>query len=85
MAEAWREFLAAWAGASTTADEYRELDSERVLVFSNYSRRGRTSGVELGEMRSDVAAPFQVHGGNVTSLSLRRDRDLALADVGLKE
>jgi ketosteroid isomerase-like protein len=84
MARAWREFLAAWADVCTTGDEYRELDSERVLVLGHYSGHGKTSGVELGEMRTDVAALFQLREGKVTRLSLWRDRDRALADLGLE-
>jgi ketosteroid isomerase-like protein len=83
MGEAWREFMSAWAGVSTTADEYRELDGERILVCSHYSGRGRTSGW-LGEMRLNVAALFQMRGGKVTRLTLWRDRARALADLGLE-
>jgi ketosteroid isomerase-like protein len=83
MAEAWREFLHAWADASTEADEYRELDSERVLVFSHYSGHGKLSGLELEDMRTDVAALFHIRDGKVRRLVLWRDRDRALADLGL--
>ena len=72
-----------WAGVSTTADDYRELDGERILVFSHYTGRGRTRGVELGEMRSNVAALFQMRGDKVTRLTLWRARDRALADLRL--
>ena len=51
VAEAWREFLHAWADAPSKADEYRELDSERVLVFSHYSGHGKLSGLEMEDMR----------------------------------
>ena len=33
MAKAWREFLSAWEDYSIEAEEYRELDDERVLVL----------------------------------------------------
>ena len=52
MAGAWREFLSAWEDYRNVADEYRELDNERVLVFIHVSGREKTSGVELGQMRT---------------------------------
>jgi hypothetical protein len=48
MAEAWREFLLAWVDVSTKADQYRELDNERVLVFGQYSGHGKLSGLGTG-------------------------------------
>jgi ketosteroid isomerase-like protein len=85
MAEAWREFLRAWADVSTKADTYRELDSERVLVLGHYSGHGKLSGLELEDMRTDVAALVHIRDGKVTRLVLWRDRDCALADLGLEE
>jgi ketosteroid isomerase-like protein len=34
MAEGWRGFLSAWEELRTEAEEYRELDDDRVLVFT---------------------------------------------------
>ena len=47
MTSGWREFLVAWDGYSVQADEYREVDDERVFVLLHGGRR-KTSGVELG-------------------------------------
>ena len=33
MAEGWRGFLSVWEDVRADAEEYRELDSERVLVL----------------------------------------------------
>jgi ketosteroid isomerase-like protein len=86
MAEAWREFLLAWADVSTKADQYRELDNERVVVFGHYnSGHGKLSGLELEDMRTDVAALVHIRDGKVTRLVLWWDRDRALADLGLAE
>jgi hypothetical protein len=41
--------------------------------------------LELGEMRSQVAALFQVSGCKGTRLSLWRNRDRALSELGLDE
>jgi hypothetical protein len=50
MTEAMRDFLQAWDGYRVGADEYRELERERVLVLSHFGGRGRTSGFELGQI-----------------------------------
>jgi hypothetical protein len=43
MAEGEREFLNARADVRVSVDEYRELDSQRVLVLLHGSGRGKTS------------------------------------------
>jgi hypothetical protein len=48
MAEGIRSFLGAWEEYRVEADEYRELDDERVLVVHHVSGRGKTSGLDLG-------------------------------------
>ena len=85
MAEGWREWLSAWEDYRVEADEYRELDEERVLVLSHYSGRGKTSGLEVGQMRTDGATLFHVRDGKVMRFVGYWDRDRALADLGLKE
>ncbi len=85
MAEGWREWLNAWEDYPVEADEYRELDEERVLVLSRYSGRGKTSGLEVGRMRTDGATLFHVRDGKVTRFVGYWDRDRAPADLGLKE
>jgi ketosteroid isomerase-like protein len=84
LAEGWREILSALDDVHLEADEYRELDGERVLVLNHYSGgSGKTSGVELGRMRSEVAALFHVRDGKVTRLVLYWERDRAFADLDL--
>ena len=86
MAEGQRDFLRAWEGFRSVADEYRELDDHRpLLVLDHLSGRGKTSGVEVGQMRTDTASLFHVRGGKVTRLVAYLDRDRALADLGLQE
>ena len=52
MAAGWGGFLTAWEAHRTEADEYRELDGECVLVLNHWSGRGKTSGVEIGQIQS---------------------------------
>jgi hypothetical protein len=83
MGEANGSFVSAWEEFRTEADEYHELDDERVLVLVHFSGRGKTSGLDLGEMRAKGAELFQIRDGKVTSLVLYFDRKRALADLGL--
>jgi ketosteroid isomerase-like protein len=83
MAEGWRDFLNAWEGYRVEADDYRDLDDERVLVLISQSGRGKTSGVELRQMQSKAAALFHIRDGNVTRLVRYFNRERALADLGL--
>ena len=57
MAEAWREVLECLGGPAPEADEYRALDDARVLVLFRFSGRGKTSGLELGQMQSGGSEP----------------------------
>jgi ketosteroid isomerase-like protein len=50
MAEGMRDWLNAWEDARAEADEYRELDDERVLTLVQFSGRGKASGLELGQL-----------------------------------
>jgi hypothetical protein len=83
MAEGFRDFVSAWEGFRVEADEYRELDDERVLVLSHFSGRGKTSGLELGQMRTKGAELFQVRGGKVVKFVIHWQRERALTDLGL--
>ena len=85
MAELWRDFLSAWEDVRFGADEYRELDGERVLALTYASGRGRTSGLELGEFHPKGANLFHIQDGKVTRLVAYLDRDRAFADLGLEE
>ena len=67
------------------ADEYRALDDERVLVLMHFSGRGKTSGLEVGQIQMKGANLFHVRGGKVTRLVTYWDRERAFADLGLGE
>jgi ketosteroid isomerase-like protein len=85
MGELWREYLSAWEGYRIEADEFRELDNERVLVLSHYSGSGKASGLELAQMSAKAAQIFYLRDGKVTRLVGYNDREHALADLGLEE
>jgi ketosteroid isomerase-like protein len=79
----WRDdFLSAWAEVRVEADEYRELDGERVLVLGHVTGRGRASGLEL-RGRGETAVLFHVRDGKVTRQVSYLERDRAFADLGL--
>ena len=84
MAEAWRESLSAFSSFRVNADEYREIDGGRVLVFHTWSGRGKASGVEVEQMEARSATLFHICGGKVIRLVAYWDRDRALADLGLE-
>ena len=83
MAEAVRSGLSPWEKYRVEAYEYRELDDERVLVLVHRTGRGKTSGVELGQIGTQGAQLFHVRDGKVTRYVTWADRERALADLGL--
>jgi ketosteroid isomerase-like protein len=83
MAEAWRDVLSVWDELRPEVEEYRELDDERVLVLVRLRGRGKTSGVELDEMRAKPVVLYQVRGGKVTRLVVYADSNQALTELGL--
>ncbi len=80
MEEGWRQWLIAWDSYKAEADEYRELDPERVVVFGRMSGRGKTSGVNV---ETEFANVLDLRDGKVTRLCLYSMRERALADLGL--
>jgi ketosteroid isomerase-like protein len=83
MAEGTRQLLNAWEEYRVHAEEYREIDAEHILVLMRASGRGKTSGLELEQMRAKGASLFEVRDGRVTRLVAYFDRDRALTELGL--
>jgi ketosteroid isomerase-like protein len=83
MVEATRDVLGAWEDLGVEVEEYRELDGERVLVLMHLSGRGKTSGLDLAQIRSKGAWLVHVRDGKVTRFVRYWDRERALADLGL--
>jgi ketosteroid isomerase-like protein len=85
MAQAWGAFLNAWDDYRVEADDFFEVDRERVLVLMKHGGRGNTSGLDVERLKTDGANLFHVRDGRITRLVIHWDRDRALADLGLKE
>ena len=83
MIEGWRDFLKAWEHWRGEAEQYRELDSERVLVLIHGTGRGKATGLEAAQIRSEGANLFHVSGGRVKRLVVYFNRETAFADLGL--
>jgi ketosteroid isomerase-like protein len=85
MAKAYRLFLSTWEDFRTEPERYREVDDERVLVYVRDRGRGKTSGLEIGEVMGteDGAILFVIRAAMVVRLVNYWDRDRALADLGL--
>ena len=83
MADAFREIMNAWEGYRATAEEYRELQGDRVLVLQRLDGRGKTSAIDIGQIQPEAAATYDVREGKVSRVALYWDRDRAFADLGL--
>ncbi len=84
MAAGFRDSLSAWEDFRAEADEYRELDDGRVLVLLRAAGgRGKTSGLDIGQMRTRGANLFYISGSKVTRLVVYLDFERAFADLGL--
>jgi ketosteroid isomerase-like protein len=84
MAEANREWLSTWEQFRICADEFSEIDAERVLVLFHRTGRGKASGLEVGQIQAQGANLFHLRCGKVTRLVAYFDRDRAFADLGLE-
>jgi ketosteroid isomerase-like protein len=85
LAEDWRMTMAAWDNLSVTAEEYRELDDERIVVLQRFRARGKMSGLQIDEGLTKGAVCFAVRQGRVKRLVVYLRRENALADLGLEE
>lgn len=83
MSDGFGDFLSAWEDFHVQAQDYREIDEDRVLVLVQFSGRAKTSGVALGHMETTNAVLFHIHDGEVRRVLLYWDRERALVDLGL--
>jgi hypothetical protein len=75
IAKGIRGWLSAWEDFRVEEEEYRELDDERVLLLVVFDGSGKTSGLEIGETRSQGASLFRVRNGKVTKSVQYWDRE----------
>jgi len=84
MAECFREWFSVFEDVRIEADEFRELDDERVLVLvEGLGGRGKASGISLPNVKA--AHVFHVREEKIIRFVAYRHRDRALADLGLEE
>ena len=84
MGEAWGRRISTAESFRIEAEEFRELDHERVLALTPVSGRSKTTGLDLGQMGTKGATLFHISNGKVTRLVPYFDRDRAFADLGLE-
>ena len=75
----------AWVDYRVEAEEYRELDRDRVLVILRAFGRGKASGLDLDQLHAQGkgANVFHLRKGKVTRIVAYFDREHAFADLGL--
>ena len=84
IAATFRWWAELWEDLRVGADEFIELGADSILVLGGFTGRGKTSGIEAGELPTKTAAVFYIRDGKVTRYVLYWDRDRALADLGLE-
>jgi hypothetical protein len=82
MSEGWGDFLSAWEHWRGEAEEYRELDGDRVLVLIVGSGRGKASGLDATLMASEGTSVVHLVDGKVPRLVIYFNRQAALDDLG---
>ena len=82
LVAAMRSLFGALEDFRIEAEDYRELDAERVLVLTNASARGRASGLPVDQKGAEL---FEIRAGKVTRIVTYIDRANALADLGHEE
>jgi ketosteroid isomerase-like protein len=83
MAKGWRSRLSTWEQYRIGADEFRPVHDERVLVLDYRVGRGKRSGLDVGQLRTQGATVFRVRDGKVTEIVAYWQRDRAFAELGL--
>jgi len=82
IADGTREMLSAWDEFRLIADEYHELEGDRVLVLDHFTARGKRSGFDAGKLGATGANLFHIAGGKVTRI-VTYYHQRAFSDLGL--
>ena len=83
MKEGFLDWVRVWRDWTVTAEDYRELDVERVLVLYRDSGRMKESGPEGTRVENKGASLFHLRDQLVTRIVQYYFRDRAFADLGL--
>ena len=75
--------MSTWHEWHVEAEEYRELDDERVLALFHFTARGEASGLEVREVWTRGASLFHLREGKVARLVQYLDRTRGLAELGI--
>ena len=78
--EGWRALLDTVDDARASAQEYRDVDEERILVLGCLRGREKSSGAPVEQLRANL---FRIRDGKVVRLIFYWDRGRAFADLGL--
>jgi hypothetical protein len=68
IGDAMRDQLGAWELYRVEAEEFREIDDERVLVLTRNSGRAKTSGIEIGQIKASPSAAHSRRQGDEVRL-----------------
>jgi hypothetical protein len=80
-----RQRLEAQEQIRVVPDECRQLDAERVLVLGHLEGRGKSSGLDVVQVRYGGAHLFHVQDQKATGIVEWWDRDRAFVGLGLNE
>jgi ketosteroid isomerase-like protein len=83
VARAWRDFLSTWEDLGIVAEEYLEVDENRVLVLVHNTGRGKKSGLDIETTSGKTANLLEFRDGELVRMTAYWDRSLAFADLGL--
>ena len=78
--EGWSALLETIDDARPEAQEYRDVDEERVLVLGCLRGREKSTGADVEQLRANL---FRIRDGKVVRLIFYWDRGRAFADLGL--
>ena len=78
--DGWRVLIETLDDVKPQAEEYRDIDEERVLVLSCLRGREKDSGENVEQLRANL---FRIRDGRVVRLIFYWNRGRAYADLGL--
>jgi hypothetical protein len=85
MRKRFQGWLSVWQNYRIEAVEYREIDAEQILVIFRFVGTGRSSGIDLAQVRANGAHLFQIRGDRVSKLVNYAEAAQAFADLGAAE